>query len=73
MVWRWVIFSEQEQVQVFLAQVFITAVVSHMKIAKVQEGTFQNVRIALQIAYQFAIFISVCNFHISLQFSLFGV
>jgi hypothetical protein len=54
-------------------QVFIPAV-SHMKIANVQVGTIhQNVRIALQFSYQFAIFISVCNFHISLQFLCFGV
>ncbi len=56
-----------------LEQVFIPAV-SHMKIANVQVGTvYQNVRIALQFLYQFAIFISVCNFHISLQFSQFSV
>ncbi len=56
-----------------LEQVFISAV-SHMKIANVHVGTkYQNVRIALQFLYQFAIFISVCNFHISLQFSHFGV
>ncbi len=54
-------------------QVFIPAV-SHMKIANVHVGnTRQNVRIALQFSYQFAIFISVCNFHISLQFSRFSV
>jgi hypothetical protein len=54
-------------------QVFIPAV-SHMKIANVHVGTIhQNVRIALQFSYQFAIFISVCNFHINLQFSRFGV
>ena len=46
----------------------------HMKIANVHVGTIdRNVRIALQFSYWFAIFISVCNFHISLQFSLFGV
>ena len=46
----------------------------HMKIANVHVGTIdRNVRIALQFSYRFAIFISVCNFHISLQFSLFGV
>ena len=58
--------------------------VSHMKIANVHVGTIhQNVRIALQFSYQFAIFISVCNshflvygsdmdvcnFHMGLQFS----
>jgi hypothetical protein len=44
-----------------------------MKIANVQVGTIhQNVIIALQFSYWFAIFISVYNFHISLQFSLFG-
>ena len=33
-----------------------------MKIANVHVGTIhQNVRIALQFSYQFAIFISVCN------------
>jgi hypothetical protein len=54
-------------------QVFIPAV-SHMKIANVHvETVHQNVRIALQFSYQFAIFISVCNFHIGLQFSRFGV
>ncbi len=54
-------------------QVFIPAV-SHMKVANVHVGTIhQNVRITLQFSYQFAIFISVCNFHISLQFSPFGV
>jgi hypothetical protein len=54
-------------------QVFIPAV-SHMKIANAHVGTIQqNARIALQFSYQFAIFISVCNFHISLQFSRFGV
>ena len=43
---------------------------THMKIANVCVGTIhRNVRIALQFSYQFAIFISVCNFHISLQFS----
>jgi hypothetical protein len=46
----------------------------HMKIANVNVGTIdRNVRIALQFSYWFAIFISVCNFQISLQFSLFGV
>jgi hypothetical protein len=45
-----------------------------LKIANVHVGTIhQNVRIALQFSYWFAIFISVSNFHISLQFSLFGV
>ncbi len=45
-------------------QVFISAVF-HMKIANVHLGTiYRNVRIALQFSYQFAIFISVCNFHI---------
>ncbi len=54
-------------------QVFIPAV-SHTKIANVHVGTIhQKVRIALQFSYQFAIFISVCNFHISLSFSHFGV
>ncbi len=54
-------------------QVFIPAV-SHMKIANVHVGTIhQNMRIALQFSYQFAIFMSVCNFHISLQFSHFNV
>ncbi len=54
-------------------QVLIPAV-SHMKIANVYVGAIdQNVKIALQFSYQFAIFISVCNFYISLQFSLFGV
>jgi hypothetical protein len=57
----------------FPEQVFNPAV-SHMKIANVHVGTIhRNVRIALQFSYWFAIFISVCNFHISLQFSLFGV
>ncbi len=56
-----------------LEQVFIPAV-SHMKIANVHVGTkYQNVRIALQFSYQFAIFILIYNFHISLQFSRFGV
>ncbi len=56
-----------------LEQVFIPAV-SHMKIANVHVGTiYQNIRIALQFSHQFAIFISVSNFHISLQFSRFGV
>jgi hypothetical protein len=70
-------------------QVFIPAV-SHMKIANVYIGTiYQNMRIALQFSYQFAIFnqfamfisicnshdsvnssnVDVCNFHMSLQFS----
>jgi hypothetical protein len=54
-------------------QVFIPAV-SHMKIANVHIGTIhQNMRIALQFSYQFTNFISVCKFHISLQFSHFGV
>jgi hypothetical protein len=54
-------------------QVFIPAV-SHMKIANVHVGTVhQNVKIALQLSYQFAIFISVCNIHIRLQFSRFGL
>jgi hypothetical protein len=45
--------------------VFVPAV-SHMKIANVHVGTIhRNVRIALQFSYQFAIFISVCNSHIS--------
>ncbi len=49
-------------------QVFIPAV-SHMKIANVDVGIIhQNVRIALQFSYQFAIFISVCNFHVCLLF-----
>jgi hypothetical protein len=40
-----------------------------MKIANVHVGTIhQNVRIALQFLYQFAIFISVCNF--SYQFAI---
>jgi hypothetical protein len=53
---------------------FQSRCVSHMKIANVHVGTIhRNVRIALQFSYQFAIFISVCNFHISLQFSRFGV
>jgi hypothetical protein len=46
-------------------QVFIPNV-SHKKIANVHVGTIhQNVRIALQFSYQFAIFISVCNSHVS--------
>jgi hypothetical protein len=54
-------------------QVFIPAV-SHMNIANVHVGTrHRNMRIALQFSYQFAISISVCNFHISLQFSRLGV
>ncbi len=54
-------------------QVFIPAV-SHKKIVNVHIGTIhQNMRIALQFSYQFAIFISVYNFHVSLQFSRFGV
>ena len=53
---------------------FQSCCVSNIKISNVYVGTIhQNVRIALQFSYQFAIFISVCNFHISLQFSLFGV
>ena len=53
---------------------FQSRCVSLMKIANDHVGTIHwNVRIALQFSYQFAIFISVCNFHISLQFSLFGV
>jgi hypothetical protein len=53
---------------------FQSRCVSHMKIANVHVGTIHwNMRIALQLSYQFAIFISVCNFHISLQFSPFGV
>ena len=36
-----------------------------MKIANVHVGTLhQNMRIALQFSYQFAIFISVCNSHV---------
>ncbi len=54
-------------------QVFIPAV-SHMKIANIYVGTIdRNMKIALQFSYQFAIFISVCNFHISLQFSRFDI
>ena len=54
-------------------QVFIPAV-SHMKIANVHlETLHRNMRIAFQFSYQFAIFISVCNIHISLRFSRFGV
>jgi hypothetical protein len=57
----------------FSEQVFIPAV-SHKKFANIHVGTIhQNVKIALQFSYQFAIFISVCNFHISLQFSHVGV
>jgi hypothetical protein len=45
-----------------------------MKIANIHVGTTdQNVSIALQVSYQFAIFMSVCNFHMSLQFSRFDV
>ncbi len=54
-------------------KVFILTV-SNVKIANLQVGTiYRNVRIALQFSYQFAIFISVCNFYISLRFSSFGV
>jgi hypothetical protein len=43
---------------------FQSRCVYHMKIANIHVGTiFQNVRIALQFSYQFAIFISVCNSH----------
>ncbi len=53
-------------------QVFIPAV-SHMKIANIHVWTIhQNVRIALQfsyLSYQFAIFISVCNSHVSVYSS----
>jgi hypothetical protein len=46
-------------------QVFIPTVY-HMKIANVHVGTIhQNVRIALQFSYQFAIFTSICNSHVS--------
>ncbi len=38
-----------------------------------KETIHQNMSIALQFSYQFAIFMSVCNFYISLQFSCFGV
>ncbi len=56
-----------------LKQVFIPAV-SHMKIANVHVGTiYQNMRIALQFSYQFAIFISVCNSHISVYSSYMDV
>jgi hypothetical protein len=52
-----------------LEQVFIPAV-SHIKIANIHVGTIhQNVRIALQFSYQFAIFISVCNSHVSVYSS----
>ncbi len=45
-------------------QVFVPAV-SHIKTANIHVRTIhQNVRIALQFSYQFAIFISVCNSHI---------
>jgi hypothetical protein len=58
----------------FFRTSFQSHCVSLVKIASVHVGTIhQNVRIALQFSYQFAIFISVCNFHISFQFSLFGV
>ncbi len=54
-------------------QVFIPAV-SHVKIANIHVGTIhQNVRIALQFSYQFAIFISVCNSHISVYSSYVDV
>jgi hypothetical protein len=44
---------------------FLSRCVSYMKIANVQVGTIhQNVRLALQFSYQFAIFISVCNSHL---------
>ncbi len=53
---------------------FQSRCVSHLKIANLHEGSIHwNVRIALQFSYQFAIFMPVCNFHISLQFSRFGV
>ena len=43
---------------------FQSRCVSHMKIANVHIGTIhQNMRIALQFSYWFAIFISVCNPH----------
>jgi hypothetical protein len=42
---------------------FQSRCVSHVKITKVHVGTIhQNVRVALQFSYQFAILISVCNF-----------
>ncbi len=54
-------------------QVFIPAV-SHMKIINAHVGTiYQNVRVALQFSYQFAIFISVCNSHISVYSSYVDV
>jgi hypothetical protein len=45
-----------------------------MKTANVHLGTIhQNVRIALQFSYQFAIFISVCNSHVSVYSSYVDV
>ncbi len=70
---------EQSNQKICSKQVFIPAweLQTNMKIANVHVGTLhQNVRIgnwALQFSYQNAIFISVCNFHISLQFSRFCV
>ncbi len=56
-----------------LEQVFIPAV-SHMKTANVHVGTkYRNMRIALQFSYQFAIFISVCNSHVSVYSSYVDV
>ncbi len=50
-------------------QVFIPAV-SHMNFANINLGTIhQSMRIALQFSYQFAIFISVCNSHVSVYSS----
>ncbi len=73
--WDFVIDTAMEPKHSFCSRTsFHSRAVSHMKIANVYVGTIhQNVKIALQFTYQFAIFISVCNFHISLQFSRFGV
>ena len=60
--------------KIFARTSFQFRCVSHVKIANVHIGTVhRNKRISLQFSHQFAIFISVYNFHISLQFSPFGV
>ncbi len=72
--WVFVIHTAIKWKHSFCFRTSFIPIVSHMKIANVHIGTIhQNVRIALQFSYQFAIFVSVCNFHISLQFSHFGV
>jgi len=69
LLWVFVIHTQSNQ-EILSRTSFQSCCVSHMKITNVHVGTIhRNVRISLQFPYQFAIFISVWKFHISLQFS----